>query len=431
MTAFRAATLLALALAAPAPAPAASLVANGKAVAVVALPPGPDADERLAAAELVGHVEKMSGAKLDTVTVAPAALDAFLDRMRRDGTTPVVLGRAALPRLEAALARKGAVPGAFVLRATKSHVLAAGVGGGTPFAVCELLEQQGVRWFLPGPLGTVIARGEDRRRPRAGAGAGPVVPEPPVPDAGPRLAGACPLRRAGVPRGARAPGRAAVQDEPRAVRPRGRPARPEAALRLEPEGAGGRGRRGEGPAGAGARAGHRDGVERRPRVLRVPGLPQARRRRLRPVSNEPSVTDRYVWFFNRVLEELKPGHKDVKLAFDIHHSYMRPPVRWKPAPRVTGALAPIALVRVHGFSSPVAPEKSHARWLYQEWGKLLPELYDRGYWSNRADPGFPFPFVYRLRDEIPECHKLGVKGWRGRRSRTTPRRSTRTTWRRS
>jgi hypothetical protein len=35
---------------------------------------------------------------------------------------------------------------------------------------------------------------------------------------------------------------------------------------------------------------------------------------------------------------------------------MRPPKREKPHPHIQGALAPIALVRVHGFSNPVAPE---------------------------------------------------------------------------
>src|SRR4029077_815671 len=113
-----------------------------------------------------------------------------------------------------------------------------------------------------------------------------------------------------------------------------------------------------------------------------------------PFSHDVSVTDRYIWFFNQVLEKLGPEHQDVKIAFYIYHAYMRPPVRYKPNPRIMGALAPIALDRVHGFYNPVAPEKSYAKWLYREWGKLLPELYDRGYWSNLACPGFPFIIVH-------------------------------------
>ena len=60
---------------------------------------------------------------------------------------------------------------------------------------------------------------------------------------------------------------------------------------------------------------------------------------------------------------------------------MRPPKNCKPDPRITGAMAPISLDRVHGFSNPIAPEKSYVKWLFQEWGKIMPELYDRGYWS--------------------------------------------------
>ena len=52
-----------------APAAAADLVRDGKSVAVVALPPAPTDTEKLAARELVEHVEKMSGAKLETATV--------------------------------------------------------------------------------------------------------------------------------------------------------------------------------------------------------------------------------------------------------------------------------------------------------------------------------------------------------------------------
>ena len=131
-----------------------------------------------------------------------------------------------------------------------------------------------------------------------------------------------------------------------------------------------------------------------------------------PFSNELSVTDRYIWFFNQVLSGVEDEYPDTKLAFYVYHSYMRPPRKWKPNPRIQGALAPIALDRVHGFSNPVAPEKSYVKWLFEEWGKILPELYDRGYWSNLACPGFPFIIIDRLRDEIPACHELGVKGWR-------------------
>src|SRR5262245_51226945 len=105
---------------------AAPIVRDGKPAAVVVLPPDADAVEKLAAKELIDHVEKMSGARLETATALP------MDK------TAVVLGRAALPQVEKALS---ANPGSFVLKATKDAVLIAGVGDGTHFGVCELLEQ--------------------------------------------------------------------------------------------------------------------------------------------------------------------------------------------------------------------------------------------------------------------------------------------------
>lgn len=393
-------------------APGAVLVRDGKPVAVVALPPEPDAAEKLAARELVEHVEKMSGAKLETVTVDPKAIDSFLDTAAKDGTTPVVLGRTALPRLEKALASKGTTPGTFVLKATKDHVLIAGLGDGTQFGVCELLEQQGVRWFMPGPLGTVIPEKKTVTVAEQETAQAPSFPSRwfQMPDkdwqvrvrcGGPTFPGAHGLP--GLPKFAAAPELYAQIDGKRSPRQVcvSNPKVLDAVVKEVVA----RRKKGLGPViGMGPNDGR--GFCQCDECRKLDGGD------FDPFSNEPSVTDRYVWFFNQVLAKLPAEYRDTKLAFYIYHSYMRPPVKWKPDPRITGALAPIALDRVHGFSNPVAPEKSYARWLYQEWGKVMPELYDRGYWSNLADPGFPFIIVHRLRDEIPACHALGVKGWR-------------------
>lgn len=393
-------------------APAATIVRDGKAVGVVVLPSDADASEKLASRELVEHIEKISGTKLETTTIDPKSLDAFLESAAKDGKVPVVLGRAALPKLEKALAAKGTVPGTFVLKATKDYVLIAGVGDGTQFGVFELLEQQGVRWFMPGPLGTVIPEKktitvdvQETAQAPSFASRWFQMPDKDwqvrVRCGGQSFPGAHGLP--GLPPFKTDPELYALIDGKRSPRqvcvsnPKVLDAVVKEVLA--------RRKKGLGPViGMGPNDGR--------------GFCQCEHCKkldsgdFDPFSNEPSVTDRYIWFFNQVFEKLGPDHKDVKIAFYIYHSYMRPPVKWKPDPRITGALAPIALDRVHGFSNPVAPEKSYAKWLYEEWGKVMPELYDRGYWSNLADPGFPFIIVHRLRDEIPVCHELGVKGWR-------------------
>ncbi len=388
---------------------AAILVREGKPAAVIVLPAEPDDAESLAATELVTHIEKMSGAKLASTNAPVAALPALLAGHRRAGVTPVLLGRVA--GLEKAIEAKSAMDGTFALRVTKDEVRVAGRAMGTAFGVSEVLEQLGVRWFMPGDLGTVIpslktvelaaqdiAQGPSfasrwfqmphrdwQVRMRCGGTAFPGahgLPAPPF-KTSPELYA--------LIKGVRSP-RQHCLSNPRLLEAVVAKAR---ELR----------RQGRGPVlGMGPNDGR--GFCECADCRALDGGDYD------PFSGEPSVTDRYIWFFNRVLEGLAADFPDTRLAFYIYHSYMRPPVRWKPNPRIMGALAPIALDRVHGFSNPVAPEKSYARWLYQEWGKLLPELYDRGYWSNLADPGFPFIIIHRLRDEIPACHELGVKGWR-------------------
>lgn len=392
---------------------AADLVRDGKPVAVIALPPGPDEAEKLAARELAGHLESMSAAQLPApVTVDPKELDAFLERSRMGGAVPVVLGRAALPKLEPFLKGKGDPTGSFALVATKDYVLAAGSDFGTAFAVSELLEQQGVRWFMPGDLGTVIptkktvtVRLQETIQVPSFATRWFQMPDRDwqvrMRCGGPQFPSAHGLP--GVPKFQAAPELYSLVNGKRVPRQQclSNPKLLDAVVvAVKAQRAKGRGPTlGMGPNDGG-------------------GFCQCENCRaldagdFDPFSNDPSVTDRYIWFFNQVLDRVSPEYPDTKIAFYIYHSYMRPPVKTKPSPRIVGALAPIALDRVHGFSNPIAPEKSYAKWLLQEWSKLLPELYDRGYWSNLADPGFPFIIVHRLRDEIPASHAYGLKGWR-------------------
>ncbi|MBS3764374.1 MAG: DUF4838 domain-containing protein, partial [Planctomycetes bacterium] len=132
-----------------------------------------------------------------------------------------------------------------------------------------------------------------------------------------------------------------------------------------------------------------------------------------PFANHMSMTDRYMWFFNRILEGIKDEFPNKKICFYSYASYNRPPVKVEPNPRIVPAFAPITLCRIHGLGNPVCPEKNeYYRWLIQEWGKILPDVYDRGYWFNLADPGTLFPMVHRIRDQVPLAHKLGITGWR-------------------
>ena len=388
----------------------ATLVRDGRVAAVIIIPKEANESEKDASRELVNYIEKMSKAQLEIFEVANNELDAMLQKAGNEQRVAIVLGRAAWPKLEKVIQAKGQRDGTFALRVTKDAVLIAGIEDGTYFGVCELLEQLGVRWFMPGDLGTVIPETKTVTLSEQEIAQSPSFSSRifQMPDAdwqrrvrcgGLRFPGSHGFH--GIPKFEKAPELYALVNGKRQKSQHclSNPKLLEAVVAATKQ----RLKSGATIVGMGPNDGGHFCECEKCRALDGGDFD--------PFSNEASVTDRYIWFFNQVLDKL-PEYPDAKVAFYIYHSYMRPPVKHKPNPRIMGALAPIALDRVHGFSNPLSPEKRYARWLYAEWGKILPELYDRGYWSNLACPSMPFILVHRLRDEIPICHDLGLKGWR-------------------
>jgi len=383
-----------------------TLVENGAAKAVIVVPETADADESLAATELQSHIEKMSGAKLEVVSS---------DRVPA-GKTTILVGQAAPKELEDTIRKQGNDPASFALVVDDRRVCARGLSAeGSLFAVYELLERLGVRWFLPGDLGTVI--------PETKTILIPSQTTVQVPSFAGRWHG-----------GERKPwGRRVRMGGPFFPGAHGVPLGKEATFEKHPE---------YYSLVNGKRV-NRQLCVSNPEVVKLAAAELKSHFRKHPdmpwrgvgpndgsgfcecdncraldggdwdvFSNELSVTDRYVWFFNQLLKGIEDEFPDKKLCFYAYHSYMRPPVKVKPDPRIVPALAVIALCRVHGPSNPACPEKSYYVWLAEAWKQVLPEVYDRGYWFNLADPGFPFLMIHRLRDEIPLGARLGLKGWR-------------------
>lgn len=385
------------------------LVAEGQPRACLVLAPTAAPEEQQAAAEITHFVRAISGAELPQVA-ATADYGSL---------SPIFLGTAIPDDLTARLTPPGTDPAAFVLAVDDRQACLRGRGPeGTLIAAYELLEQLGVRWFMPGDLGTVIpeaktltlktqqtaqapgfagryhnayhyGKSEWGRRVRMG---GPYFPSSHGITLGKQATFEQHPEYYALVRGQRADTQLCVSN-PEVIRLavdqlktyfRAHPDEPWVGL------------------------GPNDGA----------GFCECEACRALDggdydaFSGEPSVTDRYVWFYNQCLKGLEDEFPTKKLCFYAYHTYMRPPVKTKPDPRIVPALAVIALCRMHGPDNPVCPEKSYWTWLAREWSKLLPEVYDRGYWFNLADPGFPFPMVGRLRTEIPLGHRLGIKGWR-------------------
>jgi len=387
--------------------PAVCLVREGKPLAALVLPAEPHEDERLAAEELHVHLEKMTGANLPIVSGQPP-----------EGLVPVRIGLALVPDAEARIRKQSNDPAAFSLTVRPGSVELAGLSPeGTLFAAYELLEQLGVRWYMPGELGTVIPKTKTVALQVGRSERVPSFPHRHLQTVSKRLPWFRRQRLGGLhfpgSHGIRMLPRADFEKEPelfslvdgRRARRQTCISNPEVAKR--------------------ATAYSLNYFEKHPEAPWIGMGPNdgggfcecEHCRKLDsgewdPYAAELSMTDRYVWLFNQILREVHKKYPGKKIGFYAYHSYKLPPRKHQPDPHIVPAFAPITLCRIHGMSNPICPDRSFYRTLMVEWGKIVPETFERGYYFNLACPAFPFSKVHAIRDETRVAHDAGVKGWR-------------------
>ena len=133
------------------------LVKAGVPRAIIAIAEDPDEHEQLAVEELQTHLEKMSGAKVDAVTIKVGGAKSFIAETKAAKKTPILIGRITRERLAKEF-KEPLMRGAFVLQVADGTVRIHGLEEGSYYGVIELLEQLGCRWFMPGDLGAVIPK---------------------------------------------------------------------------------------------------------------------------------------------------------------------------------------------------------------------------------------------------------------------------------
>ncbi len=368
------------------------------------------------AQECVRWVEAMSGARLPIRRISEAELPAALEETRKAGGHAILLGALAKGHLAPPEGGWGD-SSAFRISVREGVVAIAGpTPRATEIGLYAALEQLGLRWYFPGELGTVIpcradvALAEQETLERPGFRARNFQLRSPDGWVRRQRAGGAYFPGAhGIPLGEDA----TFQTHPELfalVKGERNPkqlclSNPE-VLRRAAEQTRAYFRKNPGSPWFGL--GPEDGGG----FCECAGCQALDAGDFDPFSSTRSVTDRYIWFFNQVLKAIEGEYPDKKLAFYIYHAYMRPPVREKPDPRIAAALAPIALCRLHGVGNPVCPERSYLKTLLEAWSPILPDLYERGYWFNLADPAMPFVQISRLKAEIPYYAGQGIQGFR-------------------
>jgi len=126
-----------------------------------------------------------------------------------------------------------------------------------------------------------------------------------------------------------------------------------------------------------------------------------------PILGKTATTDRYVKFFNTILADLQKDYPNVGLAFYAYTLEMRPPVREKPNPKILPMIAAIGLDRFHSINNPLSWEKQYLKTVVEGWQARGVQLMFRGYLFNLADHGLPFSMIDIVRNEWPYYHDKG------------------------
>lgn len=351
--------------------------------------------------ELVRHIELITGAELTVVN--------DIDEVP-GGLLPIRLGVLADEGLDDDLEAEDAVPSSFALRVTGEAIDIRGYdGAGTVIGIYELLEQLGVRWYMPGEFGLVAPGSDTITLPHQS-----IVQVPSVSSrtfsgwtdrntgwyARQRLGGASglPSGRHGMPgnpprgtgsqvciSGHYAPG--AVEAVVEALR-----------QRLE-----------DNPDQRSFSMGPRDGGG----YCQCEGCRELDGDSWDPLRGAPSMTDRYIWFFNRVLEELGDDYPDVMIGWYVYAQHFQPPQYHEPNPRIIATFAPIDIDRNRGMDNPMSPDRHIFRDIIDGWAEFEPKgMTYRGYYNALACPQFPWSQIDRVRNEIPELHAKGLDRFR-------------------
>jgi hypothetical protein len=125
-----------------------------------------------------------------------------------------------------------------------------------------------------------------------------------------------------------------------------------------------------------------------------------------------SHTDRLVWFCNRIAERVVAKHPDVTFGMLAYRNYNRPPVREKLHPSIVPQIAPLSYSRAHPWTDDGEPNNETMRYIVRGWAQAAARVsyYVYGYfWPELSTPN---PFITKWSVNVPMALKEGkCKFW--------------------
>ncbi|HVJ91310.1 MAG TPA: DUF4838 domain-containing protein [Labilithrix sp.] len=130
-----------------------------------------------------------------------------------------------------------------------------------------------------------------------------------------------------------------------------------------------------------------------------------------PAFNTPSITDRYLTLANRIASHVAASAPEVVLGFLAYGPCTRPPVRESVHPNLVPQIAPIGYARAHPMSDDRVPGNPALRHAIERWGERPggTSIYFYGWFLS--EPVAPNPMLTKWGHDVPYVLAHGARYW--------------------
>ena len=130
-----------------------------------------------------------------------------------------------------------------------------------------------------------------------------------------------------------------------------------------------------------------------------------------PSMNCVALSDRLVHFCNQIVTRVNATYPDVVFGMLAYVQYTRPPLRERPHPKLVPQVAPITYCRAHSLYHPACPSRAAIRPIIEGWGKVAEHLSMYQYAYNLAEVSCPYPMLTQWGEEVPFYLQNHVTFW--------------------